>query len=224
MKRIYSTTLLLVSMFLLGCSSNENTLETFQAEADQFCELHNPELWSDFSPENQQNTYESESGLYDALDLKISETIHTSEFKFIITELNQIEWRRQLYPAAIEKISQLIQSDWKCPFYEQFYSIDLQRVSNTETQTSLNIAITNHGSYVFGSKEIAGSKPTLLRNELEHLVRQSNTSSVIITTESEVQALAISKLMLILGEIGVQNVDLEIDDKTLIELQELLAQ
>lgn len=137
MKRIHNTTLLLVSMFLLGCSGKDSSLETFQTEADQFCELHNPELWSDFSPKNLQNAYEFESGLYEALDKKIAEAIHTAEFKSIISELNQIEWRRQLYPAAVEKISQLIKDDWECSYYEEFYSVDLQRVSKAEAKELL---------------------------------------------------------------------------------------
>lgn len=99
---------------ILACGSIQ---DTHRREAREFCKLHNPEHWREFSKSA------SPVELQTALKAKINSVVKTKAFRQIITELEQVRILRALYTTAQSKISQLTGESWNCPDYIAFYSV-----------------------------------------------------------------------------------------------------
>ncbi len=94
MRIILSLASLPVLLMLQGFG--ETKLEALQKDAVAFCEVHKLSSWQTFFSQQPSSISEVESGLYDELDNRIEKVITTSEFSEVITELNQVQWRKQL--------------------------------------------------------------------------------------------------------------------------------
>ncbi|GAA3936853.1 hypothetical protein [Litoribacillus peritrichatus] len=214
---------LAVLLILQGCFG-ETKLESLQKDATAFCEVHNLNSWQEFFSQQPAGINEVDSGLYDELDSRIEKVIKTSEFSEVITELNQVQWRKQLYPTVAEKISKLIKEDWECSHYEEFYSIKAEKVSNFKQAETLSIEISGEGLISISLATPQQVEMTELYDSLKQVLREQVISSVNINPHKTISAKTIAELMKTVGKLGINNVNLKAEDEQLAELQNLLSQ
>ena len=109
---------MMAAAVVAGCGSEQ---ETYKQEAQAFCEVHNPENWKAFAKTGSQAELEKE------LKRRIGKVVKSKAFNDILVQLDQVEFVRELYPAAQAKISALIGEKWVCPYYQAFYSLSFER-------------------------------------------------------------------------------------------------
>ncbi len=212
-----------ILLLLQGCFG-ETKLESVQKDAAAFCEIHNLNSWQAFFSQQPAGINEVDSGLYDELDSRIEKVIKTSELSGVITELNQVQWRKQLYPTAIEKISKLIKEDWECSYYEEFYSIKAEKVSDFKQAETLTINISGEGLISIALAPPQQVEITEFYDSLKQVLREQAISSVNIAPHKTTSAKIIAEIMKTVGKLGINDVNLKAEDEQLAELQNLLSQ
>ena len=199
----------LIIASVAGCHSQR---ETYRKEAKAFCDVHNPENWKAFAKTGSLEQLPTE------LNHRIHKVVHTEAFKNIVAELNQIRFLRQLYPGAQTKITQLTGEQWDCSYYQAFYSVKFERISD-DTVTAVHnsaatakddknvivVGIDTQGNYTVNSMELMDNSPQTLQQAIK-TVAASTKPYVIISKVSLTPNSALNAALKVLQQMGISNV------------------
>jgi hypothetical protein len=184
----------------VGCTAN---VENLKQEAAAFCGVYDPRNWKEF--EDQAGAVDLEK----ELNKRIGQVIKSDEFKQIISELEQVEYARDLYVTAQTKISALIGEKWDCTYFQEFYAISFVSHSDSfgfdyEDGNVVIVAIDGAGNFTVNSMELMDNKPETLKQGIKTVAASQQPKVIIKTTESTPKE-ALDVAMNTLHSMGVEN-------------------
>ena len=187
---------------LFAASGCESQQEILKKDASAFCEIHNPENWTEFAKTGSPAELEKE------LNKRIDKAIKTKAFKDVVAELNQVEFMRELYPTAQSKISNLIGEKWDCPYYQEFYSVRFERHPAPQSATDFSsdtvvLGIDANGNYTVNSMELMDNKPETLKDAIK-TVAATSPPKVVVKTEENTPKDSLDSALRVLYEMGVK--------------------
>ena len=215
----------LCSLFAMNeCCYAKPNIATYRQEASAFCELHSTKHWTSFTSHHTDSDSVTEKQLLKELDKRVKKVILTPAFNRIVNELNEIQFRAQLYPEAQKLIGQLIQQPWICPNYEKFYSLSSHRVSPAtgRAETHLKIELHKHSVSVAG-QEIKSWDLDALRQVIAKRQQAGQLEDVKLVADKPVKAEAIAAVFKLIGSMGLKSISLDADDDQLHQLRKLLG-
>ncbi|WP_027328859.1 hypothetical protein [Marinimicrobium agarilyticum] len=112
----FSMTLVLLTAY----SSAEPTQDTFQKEAEAFCQVHSIDYWKGngrLEPLNELSPTEKQS----RLNREIRSTINSKEMERVIYEEAQTLSADEFYPYLQREVPKLTGRPFKCPAIKAFY-------------------------------------------------------------------------------------------------------
>ncbi|WP_157678092.1 hypothetical protein [Oleiphilus messinensis] len=193
--------ILCFALSIVGCDNDH--LEVIRADAHTFCEIHNPTNWKSYSENNSIEHLDQE------LSKRIESSLKTHEMKSVVAELSNIQFFKELYPAAKEKITALIQSEWNCEYYKMFYSITFTNEAylpvTPAKDVSLEIRILDDHRLVLGNREALIAE-TNFRSVVGNITNTENL--IVVTIETGVSESTVENILQELQSLKVANVRL----------------
>ncbi len=184
---------------LQGCRSEEQKL---LLDAESFCQIHLKKNWVDV---------DSSMPIGEFNDLVIQRTtlvVKTEAFKTLIDELNTVEFYRELYPTAKEKIQTLTGKVWDCPEYEQFYRLQFKKIEGVGGDQKggggFKLVITKEGSYLVDGKAIDIDDSEIWDSQVAAKITPD--THFVITMSPETSDEYLSPLFNKLAQLGLQNI------------------
>jgi hypothetical protein len=117
--RVYILLFIFLFLSQAGCSSDTGK-EIYRQEAQAFCDIHQPEKWTNRAKFTVQENY-------DYLQEQINSVIRSPEFLAIFKRLSDRGYKN-FYHAIQPEISKLIGKEWTCPDAEAFYNMKWEKV------------------------------------------------------------------------------------------------
>jgi biopolymer transport protein ExbD len=194
-----------VAIILVTSAACNSKQDTYRQEAKAFCEVHNPNNWKEYA--NAPGSVD----LQKEVNRRVSEVIHTREFKQIVADLDKIQFARELYGAAQRKISALTGEPWDCPYYQQFYAVSFEQkgtsVPDLGDKNTVVVSIDNNGNYTVNTMELMNNEQDTLKQAILK-VAATPPPKVIVKTSENTPKEAIDAVMNTLHDLGVKNATL----------------
>ena len=125
--RFFTPIILMLSVVCqFGCSNKGASKDVLARDSMLFCDLHDVKHWRHIPSDMPIDEF------HQLVNKRLKSKLKTSEYLTLVDELEKVEFYRQLYPEAKKRIEAIIETDWQCPQFKDFYSIELNKVAEGE--------------------------------------------------------------------------------------------
>lgn len=111
---------LLLSGFVVSCSTTKEDVESYRAEVNAYCEAHTPEYWNQSGRLDELNTLRPTEKAQ-AFIKEFRSSIKSKEMAEIIFNKGGKLSVKEFYPYLQKKIPELTGESFDCPAIPEFY-------------------------------------------------------------------------------------------------------
>ena len=189
-----------------------SNIETHKQEANDLCEVYNPENWVEFF----KNSNPSITGIYNEIGKRIRKIVTTEEFWAIYQDIHD-SFQPNVYNFTKSRVSGLIGGDWECDHYRNFYFPRKEIVLNIgDVDRAINLLIKRNEIlvtidaegklYIDSDNPISPDKESIKKA----ILRQQNykQANIVIYADAKAPHQTFVTIVATLSEMGIDKISI----------------